>query len=1696
MSDRDLLQRPVFRVFDVGAQEGHDAPNSRQRALIWEPSAQPAAGEPRRAMDEAMYAVVHHPYSAQHTDELTVWRGERVELLRMHPDDWYLVRNAKGQQGVVPANHLSDPSIDGSDIASSPGSPPNRGPCADGVRNYPSTSGPSARKKEGEVLSDIMSALAEHLDFVSEIKQTPTKSPSAAGPGPEDSPRENQPELWAAGKDEASAVAVSLVFDTGYMMKLTPARRMPSCDDTSLSAGAEEGWFMGDDELLELQRDLAYALSVKHSNVCVLCHGRSIVAGQGTCEVALQGDFPGLSRFGGLSPKQSAVHSARGCFPFLSADHAGGTPQQLVSELAKQLEDDKSRLRGTKWGRLMVHVRVSGPIAHPTVLALQRAKLLEQQRQVALWQMTADSLAAIRTRCLQSSQALETSKAARRRGCHVLNLFSGAALRSKCLRLAAARVMRNHLGRLKGAAFSIWIGLVEWRRVTGTVDMVQYSILMVTCRVLLRGWRRWDEFCRRACAERKIRRNFARKRLRSSVLRWSAEVAHSHHFGAACIRLISNWRAGTARRTLLRWWENVAEIQCLRAEYIHEMFQWWAYRVHQLKGERGVLQGGVEAHEYDANPREWKEAQSKQLMDEKELASDGISFDAAVPFILALDADFDSIGDHDKFKQDVIQDIAVAACLEPSFFQVVAIRAGSVIADIQIAQEAGNPYKAVLCLIGQLNLKDSLLRGGKWTSKATSIGPVSTYKHVQGRTYEQIIKKIGRRWSRLLVWSVWHTWTSNVSELLRQQVALDRATRRLRHNNNLNGVAKAFNTWSINVGELLRQELNLFRITERLRNKGTLNGVANAFNEWAWYGMRSNWLRHTAKKITRKWSFGVVKRAWVTWAQHAAEQTGARSKTKRFLMHWVNSLLGRAIVSWQEHASHSAHFRVLIWTIEGRKLSRIQVVALGRWKHASNVSCAIRQVLKRWMNRRLAMSFSTWREREQLKHAKHARQQVISLRIVRRWMNRELRRSYLRWYEMVYWQKHAKTICRRVINHMQHLRLTRAFNRYHSQVAECKEIKYKLARVLSKWNGSALRLGWDGWLEGMEAQADERARAEAQQEKARRVVLKMLNVSLTHAFEGWVDGTRHQHRARHVCTKVVMRMQSQRLAHAFDRFHDQVEESKETKRKLTRVLSKWNGCALRLGWDGWLEGIQHARQRQRLEDVCTSIVERIINGEVARAFATWTLFTQTHKRSVQAVSRILRHWQAGKLAVAFETWHDHGHEQVRSRGLLTRIAQRWRLRESAAAFYAWKSNADERQRMAHAGGRIMQRWLHYGLAMALDAWRESAQRQRRARGICMRLLQHWRHRAAAAVFETWHAHGRQQRRLEDVCGGIIARMMNIALARAFGSWTLFTQAHKRSVQAVSRIVKQWLAGAGDLGLRMHRRMLAEGFENWSELVRWHFQAHRICEKKREYRRRRIVSGVWCLFSQAVDDRRIQRCKLAKAERRYQLLLPKDVIIELKLAEMTALEGVVQDVTQALDGRHKVIVVGVANDSVEMLIRTSWTQGSHNGRSTLELARDLERQLVDAQSQLMKGVHTGKAVSLKIVSVVGHGMFPSRLQRIAKTLWKSYRWQRLGHVTLVCWREGSQQRRFLHRRCRGLHARMCRARMASVMQMWRSVASRKLWAKHCVLLITGWKLARARLYYFDCWVERMMESYAVADPESDHDRLWRCSKMLI
>ena len=105
--------------------------------------------------------------------------------------------------------------------------------------------------------------------------------------------------------------------------------------------------------------------------------------------------------------------------------------------------------------------------------------------------------------------------------------------------------------------------------------------------------------------------------------------------------------------------------------------------------------------------------------------SAAVSWHDAVLLTLTLDVDFNLIGDHEAFKQDVIKDVATAANVHAKYMKIAALRAGSVIVDMLIASEAGEPTKIVQGLLEQLKTPDSLLLRGKFTSKTKSLNPAS-----------------------------------------------------------------------------------------------------------------------------------------------------------------------------------------------------------------------------------------------------------------------------------------------------------------------------------------------------------------------------------------------------------------------------------------------------------------------------------------------------------------------------------------------------------------------------------------------------------------------------------------------------------------------------------------------------------------------------------------------------------------------------------------------------------------------------------------------------------------------------------------------------------------------------------------------------------------------------------------------------------
>ena len=51
-------------------------------------------------------ASVLYDYCATQPDELSISKEESLEVLVKHEDDWWLVRNAQGQEGLIPGNYV------------------------------------------------------------------------------------------------------------------------------------------------------------------------------------------------------------------------------------------------------------------------------------------------------------------------------------------------------------------------------------------------------------------------------------------------------------------------------------------------------------------------------------------------------------------------------------------------------------------------------------------------------------------------------------------------------------------------------------------------------------------------------------------------------------------------------------------------------------------------------------------------------------------------------------------------------------------------------------------------------------------------------------------------------------------------------------------------------------------------------------------------------------------------------------------------------------------------------------------------------------------------------------------------------------------------------------------------------------------------------------------------------------------------------------------------------------------------------------------------------------------------------------------------------------------------------------------------------------------------------------------------------
>lgn len=85
-------------------EDDNVSPPVESKSVRWaEDAAVPAASAP--AADEEA-CVVLYDFEAGGDDELTVSEGENLTIVEKENDEWWLVRNSRGQEGVVPAQYV------------------------------------------------------------------------------------------------------------------------------------------------------------------------------------------------------------------------------------------------------------------------------------------------------------------------------------------------------------------------------------------------------------------------------------------------------------------------------------------------------------------------------------------------------------------------------------------------------------------------------------------------------------------------------------------------------------------------------------------------------------------------------------------------------------------------------------------------------------------------------------------------------------------------------------------------------------------------------------------------------------------------------------------------------------------------------------------------------------------------------------------------------------------------------------------------------------------------------------------------------------------------------------------------------------------------------------------------------------------------------------------------------------------------------------------------------------------------------------------------------------------------------------------------------------------------------------------------------------------------------------------------------
>ena len=619
---------------------------------------------------------------------------------------------------------------------------------------------------------------------------------------------------------------------------------------------------------------------------------------------------------------------------------------------------------------------------------------------------------------------------------------------------------------------------------------------------------------------------------------------------------------------------------------------------------------------------------------------------------------------------------------------------------------------------------------------------------------------------------------------------------------------------------------------------------------------------HAARRRSGMATRRVVFHAWRASARDERRARVVADRSTRFEKRRDFRRAFSYVSAWRYAAEEATISRRRVEKMAFRRVVDATADAFARWGAYARASATARRLARRATDRfrgkRLATAFFEWARAAAESAARRARDAADHLAAdAAREANARL--------ETIRVAREARLVGRVT------LRLRReAFDAYRDVVRRDRGLRYRLYKLLKRWNRRNVTPAFDAWKS---TTRDAKRRGEAFRIVARR----FARLEIARAFAAWVeiadDARRDEARAR-VAAKWFVRIASRRdrttRESVFHEWRTLARASRRVLRLARRAASRTALARTRGAFDRWTWFVGDGRAWRRRARKADRLMRRVLGRAHLDAFASWVdafRYRQSVRRFLE-VAKLRR--RRNRVVDAVAKWRRATRDARLIKTLGDFASMRARSRRTLRAFGAW------RVAMADAifGARLAKLWTARARFVrargCFSAWRLRADRRTRLLDVAERRVAHV---VASATFRAWrkiHRENKTARRGEAVAAHAMARLRDRVCAAAFDAWLENARTSLGHRRALEKMLGRW---------RLSR--VGSAFQRWIEAVEEAARSRRLVAKALARASGRAAAAAFHRWIDALEDAERRRRVEARARRFAARLQNRDGAVALR-----------------------------------------------------------------------------------------------------------------------------------------------------------------------------------------------------------------------